>query len=102
MSNTSTSGLKTFKTNLFGPFYSLTRTKSVELTFDHDSPTVKEMLLKLVERYPKMEEYIFEDGRLAEFTTIVINGDLVSDQEWDDIHIKPEDRVSLFKGQHGG
>jgi sulfur carrier protein ThiS len=88
--------------NLFGPFYSMTRKKSVELTFDQPSPTVKELLQKIVEAFPKLDELIFEDGQLAEFTTIVINGDLVSDEEWEDIHVSPTDRISLFKGQHGG
>lgn len=91
-----------YKTNLFGPFYSLTRKKSVEFSFEGEKPTVKQMLQKIVEIYPKLEEYIFEEGHLAEFTTIVINGDLISDEEWDSVHISPDDRISLFKGQHGG
>ncbi|WP_457558679.1 MoaD/ThiS family protein [Candidatus Harpocratesius sp.] len=91
-----------FTVKLYGPFYSMTRKKSVSFTSDHNLPTVKEMLQKVVEIFPKLKEYIFEDDHLAEFTTIVINGELISENEWNTVHIHPEDRISLFKGQHGG
>ncbi|RLI66567.1 MAG: hypothetical protein DRO88_01510 [Promethearchaeia archaeon] len=98
----SNSSYPEFTVNLYGPFYSLTRKKKVTFTNDHQLPTVKEMLQKVVSIYPKLEEYIFEDDHLAEFTTIVINGDLISEEEWEKVRIHPEDRISLFKGQHGG
>lgn len=91
-----------FTVNLYGPFYSLTRKKKVTFTNDHQLPTVKEMLQKVVSIHPKLEEYIFDNGHLAEYTTIVINGDLISEEEWEKVRIHPEDRISLFKGQHGG
>jgi molybdopterin converting factor small subunit len=88
--------------NLFGPFYSRTKTKSVRYDLDTNSPTIKDLINKLIEEYPTTEEFFFDGENLAENTMIVINGDIVSGNEWMDTKITPEDRISFFQGQHGG
>ncbi len=91
-----------FVANLFGPFYSRTKSKSVEYQLDSGTATIKDLVAKIIEQYPTIKEFIYDGDHLAENTMIVMNGDIVGGESWFDTKITPEDRISFFQGQHGG
>jgi molybdopterin converting factor small subunit len=88
--------------NLFGPFYSRTRTKSVKYIISKDTPTIRDLVEKIIQQFPNIEEFIFDGTELAENTMIVKNGDIIGGDHWLDEKISPNDRISFFQGQHGG
>lgn len=92
----------TIVANLFGPFYSRTQTKCVKYNVETLTPTIRDLVEKIIEQFPHIKEFIFDGENLAENTMIVKNGDIIGGDDWLNIKISPEDRISFFQGQHGG
>ncbi len=91
-----------YTANLYGPFYSKTKIKSVTCHLTAENSTIEELINKLLEQFPEIWDFIYEGTELAENTMIVLNGDIIGGDNWKDTFILPNDRISFFQGQHGG
>jgi len=62
--------------------------------------TVRDLLVKLSKRYPKLGELIFDEkGNLRTYVNIAVNGEIVSDY---DVELDDDDVVAIFPPVSGG
>jgi adenylyltransferase/sulfurtransferase len=67
-----------------------------------DAPTVGSALRRLVERYPQLEDVLFEaDGSLRFTHRLFLNGDMIDEREVDR-PLAADDRVDILTAISGG
>ena len=92
----------TFKALFFGPFWAITNKKEIHYNLEGNSPTIHQLILKIVTDFPKLEEYFFEEDNIADNTSIIINGEDIRGGVGLDTIISPNDRITFFKAAGGG
>ncbi len=82
------------KVKLFANFREVVGSREIEI----EAKTIKELLLSLTKRYPKLEEYFSED-RLKDYVHIMVNGKIIEDLA---TKLKQDDVVAIFPPVSGG
>jgi molybdopterin converting factor small subunit len=91
-----------YKALFFGPFRVIVQLKEKEYVLDAETPTIHDLLKKIITDYPQLEEYFFQENQISENTSIIINGEDVRGGDGLKTVIKPEDRITFFKAAGGG
>lgn len=85
----------------FATFREAVGQKILDLEYDGDTVTAREVLEDLVDRYPDLE-FFDEEGELREYLNIMRNGRDVTLLDGLETTIEDGDRLSLFPPVAGG
>ena len=89
------------KLNLLKPFSDAVGKK--QLTLEFNGKTLEELLLHLVEKYPKMrDELITENNKLTDYVSIFVNDKPLSVLDGDKTKLKDGDELLIFVPISGG
>ena len=67
-----------------------------------EGETVRDLLQDLIERFPQLREQLVEDGELARFVNVYLEGEDVRTLDGLDTEVKPGSTVILLPAMAGG
>ena len=67
-----------------------------------EGETVRDLLQDLIERFPQLREQLVEDGELARFVNVYLEGEDVRTLDGLDTEVKPDSTVILLPAMAGG
>ncbi|OGO61985.1 MAG: hypothetical protein A2032_00080 [Chloroflexi bacterium RBG_19FT_COMBO_49_13] len=69
----------------------------------HDGTTIRDVLVEVTRRYPVLVKFVWkEQGELAEFVHVFVNGENIRHLASLDTPLKAEDHVDIFPPLVGG
>jgi len=92
----------TYKALFFGPFWAITNKKEIQYSIAGSSHTIHQLILDIIEDFPKLDDYFFDGKNIAENTSIIINGEDIRGGLGLKTIISPNDRITFFKAAGGG
>ncbi|MHA1215324.1 MAG: ubiquitin-like small modifier protein 1 [Candidatus Hodarchaeales archaeon] len=93
----------TIKVKLFATFRQLTNINELILTFNEQQPTVYDVLKALCDKYPQLQDQIFDDSnQFKEWNHALINGRNVRFLEGLNTRLNDNDVLSVFPPVAGG
>ena len=67
-----------------------------------DGDTVRDLLANLAERFPALQPQLFEDGEIAPFVNVYVEGEDVRTLDGPDTAVQPTSTVILLPAMAGG
>jgi molybdopterin synthase sulfur carrier subunit len=76
--------------------------EAAEKEVEMEAESVGELVTLLVKKFRKLEDLMFEDGKLRSYVHIMINGRHINHLEGLETRLKDEDTVAIFPPVSGG
>lgn len=92
----------TYNALFFGPFWAITHKKEIPYKLEGNSHSIHQLIDKIIEDFPKLEEYFFEEEEISDNTSIIINGEDVRGGKGLHTILSSDDRITFFKAAGGG